>query len=309
MQANTSNEALNATLKQLQAVPVGGKRQVESVTYYKVKVTPALAQGILAAQGENLNRKMDTFNVIKLVDLIKSGKWAEDVDSIKITRGGRLVDGQHRLRAVVVADRAVTMLIAMGVPDDVIKYIDTGKRRTTGQTLQILGTKVPAIRLAAANLLAHFERLAQLPKTEAVRITARFPTLDPDSVTEILERYEPQLTAVNPVLNEYNAAAIYAPLAYAAAKYPEATQAAMDFIRDGQVAGSEILQRFHGAQKRLNRRDLGSGTDRAEAELFVLDLVRALQTGKAPRQLVRVESDAQEHIDLLAFFTPAAKMN
>ncbi len=305
MQMNTTNEALNETLHKIQAAPVAKK---EGVTYHKVKVTPTLAQEILAAQAPDVNRRLDMFQVGRLVDLIKEGKWLEDVDSIKITKTGRLVDGQHRLHAVVMGQKAVTMLFAMRVPEDVIKFIDTGKRRTTGQTLQIMGTKIPAIRLAAANLLSHFERLALLQK-DFVRITARFPALDPDSVVEVLDRYDGQLAAMGSVLTEFNAAAVYAPLVYAAAKFPEAAKKAMEFIKDGQVGGNEILQRFHTGQKRLTRRELGSGTERAEAELFVLDLVRAIEIGKAPRVQIHVESEAQDHVELLRFFLPAGKLN
>ncbi len=291
---------ITETLHKIQAAPLTAKKA--DVTYHKVKVTPTLAQEILAAQGPDTNRRLDSFQIGRLSELIRSGKWNEDVDSIKVSKTGRLIDGQHRLHAVIRAGvKSVTMLFATGVPEDTIKYIDTGKRRTTGQTLQILGQQVPAIRLAAANLLSHFERLGT-PGVDPQSVTARFPALDPDSVLEVLDRYSKELNAMNTVLNEHNAAAVYAPLVYAARRYPDAAQKAMNFIKDGQVFGDEILGKFHTAQKRLSRRDLGSGTDRAEASLFVLDLVKAIQLGKAPKALTKVDEGATAHADLLRFF-------
>lgn len=308
MQTNVeTTNVLTDALNKIQGAPAAHRQK--DVTYHKVKMTPAMAQAILASQEPDANRRLDVFQVTRLVDLIRSGKWEEDVDSVKLTKAGRLVDGQHRLHAVIQTGKTLTMLVAYGIPESVIKFVDTGKRRTTGQTLQILGSRIPAIRLAAANLLAHFERLATLQADNAVRITARFPALDPDSVIEVLKRYDAELTSMASVLNEYNAAAVYAPLVYAAHRYPEAAKKAMEFIKDGQVGSNEVLQRFHAAQKRLARRDLGGGTDRAEAMLFVLDLVRAIETGKAPRQQVRVESDATEHIEVLRFFLPPTRLN
>lgn len=293
--------AIAEALTKIQAAPTTARKA--DVTYHKVKVTASLAQDILSAQVQDQNRKLDNFQINRLTELIKNGKWNEDVDSIKVSKTGRLIDGQHRLHAVIRSGvKSVTMLFATGVPEETIKFIDTGKRRTTGQTLQILGQTVPAIRLAAANLLHHFEKLGN-PSNDPQSITARLTALDPDSVLEVLERYEKQLAAMNTVLNEHNAAAVYAPLVYAARKFPDAAAKAMDFIKDGQVLGDEILAKFHTAQKRLSRRDLGSGTDRAEASLFVLDLVKAIHLGKAPKALTKVDEGAQAHADLLRFFS------
>lgn len=291
----TITEALN----KIQSSPLTARKA--DVTYHKVKVTPKLAQEILAAQGPDTNRRLDAFQINRLAELIREDKWNEDVDSIKISKTGRLIDGQHRLHAVIRAARPVMMLFATGVPEDTIKYIDTGKRRTTGQTLQILGKQVAAIRLATANLLAHFERLAA-QVADPQSLTSRLTTLDPDTVLEVLARYDQQLGLMAPVLNEHNAAAVYAPLVFACRRFPDAARQAMDFIKDGQVGGNEIFQKFHAAQKRMSRNDLGSGTDRAEASLVILDLCKALATGKAPRALTKLEDGGQAHAGLLRFF-------
>jgi hypothetical protein len=293
-------QTITETIERIKNAPLTNKKA--DVTYHKVKVTPTLAQEILAAQGPDTNRRLDSFQVNRLAELIKAGKWNEDVDSVKVSKTGRLLDGQHRLNAVIKAAKPVMMLFATGVPEDAIKYVDTGKRRTTGQTLQILGQQVSAIRLAAANLLAHFERLGSR-QSDPQSITARFATLDPDSVLEVLERYEKELGDMGSVLNEHNAAAVYAPLVYAAKRFPKEAAMAMEFIKDGQVAGDPILAKFHAAQKRLSRKDLGSGTDRAEASLLVLDLVKAIVNGKPPKALTKVDEGAQAHADLLRFFS------
>lgn len=82
---------------------------------------------------------------------MKAGNWQPNGETIKISDSGRLLDGQHRLHAVVLADTAVPMLVAYNLSEDSFSTIDTGMRRTAGQIIQMSGE-------GNANVLASIAR-------------------------------------------------------------------------------------------------------------------------------------------------------
>jgi hypothetical protein len=276
------------------------QEEVVNTQDHKVKVTPKLAGDLLALQDPNANRKLDMGNVQRLAKLIEDGKWNEDVGSILVAKNGRLIDGQHRLRAIIESGKSITVTVRFGVDENAIKYVDTGKKRTTGQTLAIMGKRMPAIQLATANLLAYFERMVE--SEEPMTIAPRNLVLDPDSVVEIQERYGKELESMGSILFEHGAACVYAPLVFAAKKFPDAAHTALTFIKEGQVT-NKVLERFHPGQKRLLRKGLGSGSERAETILFVFDLVKAIAEKKAPKALTKLRTDAKTHTDLVQFFS------
>lgn len=87
-----------------------------------VEMTPDLAQRYLDTMREN--RKYDSRWVAKLTEVIKNGEWILDGNCIKMDENGHLIDGQHRLRAVVASGETVTMEVKSGFKHDAINVID-----------------------------------------------------------------------------------------------------------------------------------------------------------------------------------------
>ena len=114
----------------------------------KVKVTPALAKEWL--RGNSNNRNVSEVRVMSYAKEMKRGAWREDTyEFIKITKNGRVLDGQHRLHAVIMAGVPVNFHLAFDVPEDVHPVLDTGKGRTASDVFSIEGipyaTNVPAM--------------------------------------------------------------------------------------------------------------------------------------------------------------------
>ena len=59
-----------------------------------------------------------------------AGKWSLNGEGIKFDTAGRLVDGHHRLNAVIMAQRPQTMLVVRNVPSDAMLTLDTGVGRS-----------------------------------------------------------------------------------------------------------------------------------------------------------------------------------
>ncbi len=101
------------------------------------EVTPEYASELLA--NNPMNRKLTDMHVRFLAKQIKEGKYMQTGDTIKISKTQRLLDGQHRLNAVVLANTPVIMNIAFGLDDDIFNVLDTGKVRSSSDILSVKG--------------------------------------------------------------------------------------------------------------------------------------------------------------------------
>lgn len=100
-------------------------------------ITPAMAAEWL--QFNVHNRKINEPRVNQLVQDILAGRWMLNGETIKFDREGRLLDGQHRLMAVVQAKTAIQSLVMYALDPMAQLTIDIGQQRTTGQQLALAG--------------------------------------------------------------------------------------------------------------------------------------------------------------------------
>jgi hypothetical protein len=110
-------------------------------------ITPEWAASTLVEKNAG-NRAMNQRHVQSLAREIKMGRWKVNGDTICVN-GTRLIDGQHRLAAVVMSGMPIQSFVIDGLPCDVFDTKDVGKRRSPGDTLSVRGEK-NACRLAAA---------------------------------------------------------------------------------------------------------------------------------------------------------------
>lgn len=98
-------------------------------------VTPEMAAEML--RHNVLNRRLNKTRVQTLISAIKNGTWTESPQPICFDKDGNLIDGQHRLEAIVRAEVPVIMTIATNVPSDAV--IDKGLERDTASSLYMRG--------------------------------------------------------------------------------------------------------------------------------------------------------------------------
>lgn len=117
------------------------------------RITPEVAKAML---DKNVcNRPVNKFNVKFLVKEITEGNWQFNGDTIRIADDGSLLDGQHRLLAIVEAGTSLDVIVVRGLPTKVFPTIDTGKRRSGADTLSMEGVKNSRL-VAAALVTAHY---------------------------------------------------------------------------------------------------------------------------------------------------------
>lgn len=126
----------------------------------KETISPKLAKQILEndANARKLNGIVDNRlirdnYVIQYGKQMKAGRWKEDtVEPVKITSTGVLLDGQHRIKAIISANVSVNLWVARNVPAEVFDVLDTGCTRNAGDIFHIAGIKnansIPAIMQA-----------------------------------------------------------------------------------------------------------------------------------------------------------------
>ncbi|MFF2189002.1 hypothetical protein [Streptomyces sp. NPDC058155] len=111
----------------------------ENLVWRIVKVTPETAETLLSQA--SANRRLDMRQVRALTESILRGEWKLTHQGIAFDETGILLDGQHRLRAIIEANTPVEMLVFEGLPKDVFSVLDTGKRRSAADTLYSTGAK------------------------------------------------------------------------------------------------------------------------------------------------------------------------
>jgi hypothetical protein len=98
-----------------------------------LQVTPSIATGWLARPWFRQRRLSDR-TIKDYTRAFLDGRWMEPtLDPIAFTSEMELLNGQHRLRAVVKADWTGDMLVAFDVDPATFAFIDTGRRRVAQQ--------------------------------------------------------------------------------------------------------------------------------------------------------------------------------
>lgn len=110
-------------------------------------ITPKKATELLANNPDN--RLIRKSHVVWLANEMVEGRWQVTAQGVSLSDNGQVVDGQHRLSAVIVANIPVQMMVATGVPADAIDVYDIGAKRTVADTLH-LRDQLPNCNLATA---------------------------------------------------------------------------------------------------------------------------------------------------------------
>lgn len=102
-----------------------------------VTITPKLAAEWL--ESNTNNRPLSPSRISRLAEVIASGLFQENGETIIFTEDGALLDGQHRLAAVVQAGKSIRSLVVRGVKPTAMETIDTGATRRSRDILHLSG--------------------------------------------------------------------------------------------------------------------------------------------------------------------------
>lgn len=112
-------------------------------------ITPVIAEDILENHNPH-NRSVREQAVQSYANDMKNKRWTTTHQGLAFDENGNLLDGQHRLWAVIFANVPIEFNVTRGVPSQDVKNgvvintmdaIDTGRARTTGQQMGLRGIK------------------------------------------------------------------------------------------------------------------------------------------------------------------------
>ena len=101
------------------------------------KIGPKQAQSYLDLM--KTNRKLRKRLVERYAAAMQAGQWKLAGDPIKFNNKNELIDGQHRLSAIILSGKTVEFDVRRNLHPDVFAVLDTGGTRSPGDMLQVAG--------------------------------------------------------------------------------------------------------------------------------------------------------------------------
>lgn len=126
---------------------------------------------------KNKNRKTSEAQIRKYVRSMESGNWHTVNDTIAIRHDGVLINGQHRLNAIVKANRSFLFILSFGHTEADQKAMDEGRKRSLYDVLMIGDIEVTRAEASIARYVRNQTMQEPIPKKasrdEEVEFTKR----------------------------------------------------------------------------------------------------------------------------------------
>ena len=105
---------------------------------YDVKITPKIAKRLLENTTPALQRRLDRRQVFAISTAMSNGTFLDNGDTIRQDQHGNIIDGQHRLNAIIEANFTLETIFVKGLATKTIHTIDMhAKARTLTDVLEI----------------------------------------------------------------------------------------------------------------------------------------------------------------------------
>ena len=143
---------------------------MKELTVEVENITPSKAKEYLATNTEN--RNIRRHKVARYAAMMRAGQWVTNHQGIAFKLDGTLMDGQHRLLAIIDAGVAVRLQVTRNIADlgniKAMTTVDTGATRSTADQLHVCyGVKNANVVSAAISTIA-----ALLAPSDATRSLA-----------------------------------------------------------------------------------------------------------------------------------------
>jgi hypothetical protein len=110
------------------------------VTYKMTAITPELAAAWLENRNTH-NRPLRDYRIAELARDMSAGRWHDTGEPIKFDYNDALLDGQHRLGAIVASGVTIEMLVIWGLQPETQDYMDIGLKRSVADSLRDAGRR------------------------------------------------------------------------------------------------------------------------------------------------------------------------
>ena len=134
-----------------------GSPHSEEVEFKVMEISPLTAREWLDATDMTIQRKINPANVSYLSSEISKGNWRLNGEPIIIDADGNIIDGIHRLSAIIESGETIKSAVVFGVQKNSIHTIDQGRARSLADVFTIqFQPKYAATSAAAVNVIFQF---------------------------------------------------------------------------------------------------------------------------------------------------------
>lgn len=139
-------------------------------------ITPELATTWLAHNTRN--RSLRPAVVDRFASAMRRGEWQVNGDAIRFASDGTLLDGQHRLAAIIKSGITQTQLVVRGLDVSTQETMDVGGRRGLADSLKLRGESKTNELTTALNWLYRYRTRQMSHKTVFPTIQQAIALLD-----------------------------------------------------------------------------------------------------------------------------------
>ena len=213
----TATMALTEQLRVLEELITTTPEDSPSVVLW---ITPELAHEVLEKRNNN-NRDARPAKIKRFAGHLTDAAWVLSGDTIKFGTNGELLDGQNRLRAIVLSGVPMKTHVVFAIDPVAFKSLDTGTVRTGGDTFKV--ARVPnaeiagkatrwlmifespnmdrGISVANADLFEHFQKrlnkdMLQRAIGDAKKVSRLIPTGSLAAMLYLFERKDAKLARI-----------------------------------------------------------------------------------------------------------------
>jgi hypothetical protein len=214
----------------------------EGITAVIEWITPELAREYLDLNFAR-NRSLLKTTSKNYADIMVAGDWKLCPDAVAFAINGDMVNGQHRLKAVIDTGLTQPFLVVRGFPPEDVTVFDLGKRRMMDERLTVAGCEIGRMECAIIrNALTTYEG--------SVIGTGRFSK--PASDAYVWEQYQRHRCIINTVagVSEFGlkvssltaAAAVKMAVCLYQPSFPGRSRVRPEFIADPMHAALRFIQ-------------------------------------------------------------------
>jgi hypothetical protein len=247
-----------------------------------VTITPRMAKKWLAKNSKN--RPLSERTVAYYADMMRRGLWVLNGDTIRFDEDGTLIDGQHRLAAVVMSNTSIQSYVINDLPKAAFFTIDEGKPRSFSDRLASWNEKnYTTLGGALSNLLRLRDATYNLPN----------PKTNPRDLKALLDKHPGIREAVAESMgSKVLRAAMQASFRYVFGLI-DAERAKLFFERLEEGVGlTKDMPEYQLRQVLLTRLSHGAKLDMRQLAAFVIKAWNAAFTNQPLKLLKFQEAEA-----------------
>jgi hypothetical protein len=151
-------------------------------------IGPELAREYLDLQPRN--RRQRRRHKDRLGTAMKKNQWKITGEAVKFNTRGELIDGQHRLEAIIETGKAVEILVVRNVPPEAFMELDTGANRTPADLLTVAGYDYTS---GVASAIRHITSIYKVEAGTIAPGSLARERVDPETLLEYAESYSDAL--------------------------------------------------------------------------------------------------------------------